>query len=139
MSFKSTGRGDGDAVTMNRKSRCSGGSELGAAAVEFALILSLLVAIIGGIVDFGFAFNAQISLTHAAREAVRIEAIGTGDPVAAATNAFSAPAVTGFDVAVDPCSDSDPARVRTSADYNFFFLPFGSRNLTSEGVMRCGG
>ena len=116
-----------------------GGSERGAAAVEFALILSLLVAIIGGIVDFGFAFNAQLSLTHAAREGVRVEAIGTGDPVAAATSAFSAPAVTAFSaVRVEECP-GDSARLRTSATYNFFFLPFGTQNLTSEGVMRCGG
>lgn len=117
----------------------SDGPEHGAAAVEFALILTLLVALIGGIVDFGFAFNAQISLTHAAREGVRVEAIGTGDPVGVATAAFSAPAVTGFAVAVDGCPGSDPARVQTSANYNFFFLPFGTRSLTSEGVMRCGG
>ena len=112
----------------------------GAAAVEFALVITLLIAIVGGIVDFGFLFNAQISLTHAAREGVRVEAIGTGDPVAAATGAFAAAAVTGFNASVQvACPNANGARVRTQADYNFFFLPFGSRTLQSEAVMRCGG
>jgi Flp pilus assembly protein TadG len=112
----------------------------GAVAVEFAIVFTLLFALFGGIVDFGFLFNAQISLTHAAREGVRVEAIGTGDPVAAATGAFAAPAVTGFSVSVTECPNvNSAARVRTQADYNFLFLPFGSRTLQSEAVMRCGG
>jgi Flp pilus assembly protein TadG len=123
--------------------RCrKGRSEAGAAAVEFALVLTVLVAIIGGIVDFGLAFNAQMSLTHAAREGVREEAINSAskDPIGVATNAFSAPAVTGFTATVtSSCPGADNAVVRTSATYNYFFLPFGSVDLTSEGVMRCGG
>jgi Flp pilus assembly protein TadG len=115
--------------------------EQGAAAVEFALVITLLLAIVGGIVDFGFMFNAQISLTHAAREGVRVEAIGTGDPVAQATAAFAAPAVTGFNATVTAaCPNAGgAARVQTEANYVFFFLPFGARTLRSEAVMRCGG
>jgi Flp pilus assembly protein TadG len=120
--------------------------ELGAAAVEFALVLTLLLAILGGIVDFGFMFNAQISLTHAAREGVRVEAIGTGDPVARATDAFTAPAVTGFGATVTAaCPNAGGvARVETSAVYTYFFagvLPFvgPDRTLQGQAVMRCGG
>jgi Flp pilus assembly protein TadG len=116
------------------------GQEQGAAAVEFALVITLLMAILGGIVDFGFLFNAQISLTHAAREGVRVEAIGTGDPVAAATAAFSAPAVTSFGANVtQPCTNGGSATLTTSAVYSFFFLPFNDRTLNGEAVMRCGG
>jgi hypothetical protein len=114
----------------------------GAAAVEFALVISLLFLLVGGIIDFGFAFNAQVSLTHAAREGVRVEAIGSGNPTQTAKDAFSAPAVSGFDATVvEACSGASPnkARLRTQATYDFFFLPFKSRALTSEGVMRCGG
>jgi Flp pilus assembly protein TadG len=128
--------------TRGARSRL-GRSERGAAAVEFALVLSLLVAILGGIVDFGFAFNAQLSLTHAAREGVRVEAINapSGDSVASATDAFSAPATTNFNaVVISGCPNgSNPARLQASATYTFFFLPFGQRTLTSTGVMRCGG
>jgi Flp pilus assembly protein TadG len=115
------------------------GQEHGAAAVEFALVIGLLIAILGGIVDFGFMFNAQISLTHAAREGVRVQAIGTGDPIAAATAAFSAPAVTGFGATVTPCTTGGNTTLTTSADYSFFFLPLDDRTLTGEAVMRCGG
>jgi hypothetical protein len=119
--------------------------EHGAAAVEFALVVTLLLTLVGGIIDFGLMFNAQISLTHAAREGVRVEAIGTGDPVGAAEGAFTALAVTGFSaVVVEGCPNDDGARLRTSATYNPLFLGFipalgASRNLQSEAVMRCGG
>jgi Flp pilus assembly protein TadG len=115
----------------------------GAAAVEFAIVFVLLFTLLGGIIDFGFAFNAQVSLTHAAREGVRVEAIQSGeDAVDAATAAFSSPAVTNFSASVvDSCpnEDTSQARLQTRADYNFFFLPFGTRSLASEAVMRCGG
>jgi Flp pilus assembly protein TadG len=125
------------------RSRLGRESEGAAAAVEFALIVGLLVAILGGIIDFGLMFNAQISLTHAAREGVRVEAIGTGDPVAAATSAFTAPAVTGFSAQVTaPCPNANGARLQTSATYTAFFLrPIlgETRTLQGEAVMRCGG
>jgi Flp pilus assembly protein TadG len=127
---------------MSGPRRAQRDSTEGAAAVEFALVVSLLFLLVGGIIDFGFAFNAQVSLTHAAREGVRVEAIGSGNATQTATNAFSAPAVTGFNASVvESCSGPSPdkARLRTRATYNFFVLPFGSRALTSEGVMRCGG
>jgi Flp pilus assembly protein TadG len=51
-------------------------NEKGAAAVEFALILPILVMIVFGIFQFGIAFNNWISLTHAAREGVRLASVG---------------------------------------------------------------
>jgi Flp pilus assembly protein TadG len=51
-------------------------NEKGAAAVEFALILPILVIIVFGIFQFGIAFNNWISLTHAAREGVRLASVG---------------------------------------------------------------
>lgn len=46
-------------------------SEEGAAAVEFALVVPLLLTLLFGIVEFGAAYNAQIVVTNAAREAAR--------------------------------------------------------------------
>jgi hypothetical protein len=120
------------------------GMERAAAAVEFALVITLLMTIVGGIIDFGLMFNAQISLTHAAREGVRAEAIGTGDPEAVATAAFSAPAVTAFDANVTAsCPNGTGARLTTEATYQPFFLGFlpldEFMDLESEAVMRCGG
>jgi len=48
----------------------------GAAAVEFALLLPVLLLLIFGIVDFGRALNAQITLTQAAREGARLASLG---------------------------------------------------------------
>ena len=50
--------------------------EKGAAAVEFALLLPLLVVIVFGITTFGFVYKEYITLTHAARDGVRLAAVG---------------------------------------------------------------
>jgi Flp pilus assembly protein TadG len=58
-----------------RRSRSITGDS-GAAAVEFALLLPLLLLIVFGLIDFGRALNAQITLTQAAREGARLDALG---------------------------------------------------------------
>jgi Flp pilus assembly protein TadG len=45
--------------------------ERGAAAVEFALILPVLLMLVGGVIDFGVMYYKQIELTNAARDGVR--------------------------------------------------------------------
>ncbi len=119
----------------------------GAAAVELALVLPLLILLVGGIIDFGFAFNSQISLTHAAREGVRVEAV-TGDTdgaEATAEAAFQAPAASAPGAQVtQPCSTSDEARMIVTANTQIFLLqllPFVDNEIPLEGeaVMRCGG
>ena len=123
------------------KARRVRSGELGAAAVEFALILPILFAILGGIIDFGFAFNAQVGLAHAAREGVRAEAIGLGDGATTAEDAFIPLAVTNVTASVvQKCPSPDNrTRVRIEADYSYFILPFGDATFASEAVMRCGG
>lgn len=48
----------------------------GAAAVEMAVVLPVLLLVLFGLIDFGRAFNEQIQLSQAAREAVRVVAMG---------------------------------------------------------------
>jgi len=55
-------------------------SEKGASAVEFALILPILIILVFGIVEFGIAFNNYITITHAAREGARIAAVDLNNP-----------------------------------------------------------
>ncbi len=47
------------------------GRERGAAAVEFALVLPLLLVLLLGIIDFGLYFYNDLQLTHVARNAAR--------------------------------------------------------------------
>ena len=62
---------------MVRKAR----RDRGAAAVEFALLLPVLLLLVFGIIDFGRALNAQITLTQAAREGARLAALGQSNVV----------------------------------------------------------
>lgn len=56
---------------MNRGRIRRGQGERGAAAVEFGLILPVLLLLVGGIIDFGIMYNKQLLLTNAARDGVR--------------------------------------------------------------------
>src|SRR5262245_45339015 len=51
------------------------GEELGAALVEFALAVPLLLVVIAGIVDFGFVFQRYEVITNAAREGARLASL----------------------------------------------------------------
>jgi Flp pilus assembly pilin Flp len=51
----------------------------GAAAVEFALLLPLLVLLLFGFIQFGLAFSTRIQATNAAREAARQAVVGIDD------------------------------------------------------------
>lgn len=133
-------------------------SERGAAAVEMALVLPVLILLIGGIVDFGRAYYTQIILTNAAREGAR-GAIVLADPVARAEAAgkndipgWQTPVVANRMAPTDPWSVNsagctgittpDAVRVTTSATFNYTFLGFlpglsGTKTLSSNAVMGC--
>src|SRR5690242_4639383 len=49
----------------------------GAQVVEFALIVPLVLVLIGAIIQFGFMFNAQVTVTQAAREGARYASLNT--------------------------------------------------------------
>ena len=50
-------------------------AEKGQALVEFALVLPLLLALLCGIIDFGWLYYNQITLNNAAREGARYAVI----------------------------------------------------------------
>ena len=54
----------------------------GAVAVEMALVLPVLLFVLMAMIDFGRGFNAQILLSQAAREGVRLASL---NPVASST------------------------------------------------------
>ena len=65
-------------------------SERGAVAVEFALVLPILLMLLVGIMEFGKAYNTQISLTHTARETARSMVVNNDKAEAEATGIAAA-------------------------------------------------
>jgi Flp pilus assembly protein TadG len=122
-------------------------TEDGAVAVEFALLLPLLVALLLGIMEFGLLYNAQITLTNAAREGVRTVAI-ENDQAAARNDVRAAalvldPAVSNTDIGFLPvgtCVAGVTATVTITYHYSYLTGFFGDgRTLTGRAAMRCGG
>ncbi len=124
-------------------------SERGAAAVEFALVLPILIVLAFGIVEFSWAFQTQTTLAAAAREGARVLALQGSEAevelaVQAATTSFD-PALTSGDITISPAS-CDGAAAGTNATvtitYSMPFLTglFGDEiTLDADGVMRCNG
>jgi Flp pilus assembly protein TadG len=127
-------------------------SDRGAAALELALVLPLLLTVVFGLVDFARAYNAQQAVTASAREGVRIVALnGTDADAAARAKAAGAP-IPASDLSVaitKKCSAGSPGTAaHVTVTYTFHFLTplpafvpgLGStRTLTGQGEMRCGG
>src|SRR5215212_4181245 len=63
-------QGGGGDVRRSHPARARG--ERGAAAVEFALVLTLLIPMMFGIVDYGVWFADSLSLRHGVHEAARV-------------------------------------------------------------------
>lgn len=116
--------------------------DAGAAAVELALILPFLLLLLGGIIDFGLAFSARISLTHAAREGARVYAL-TQDLNATQTRArAAAPALSGITATATTCTFGQATTVTLTAPHQFIFPfvgNFAGGTMQARGVMRCGG
>lgn len=126
----------------------------GAAAVEMAIMLPLLLLLVFGIIDFGRMLNAQIGVTEAAREGARAAVIQNSQ---AAAEARIAKVVSGATVTVLPDSTPcDGTAVGTDATVTVattfsFITPVGAIaslfagsggfggnvTLTGTGVMPC--
>ena len=116
----------------------------GAVAVEFALVAPILLALVAGIVEFSHAYNAQISVTQAAREAARTMALKDDQSKAALAAIAGAPGLNGddFELAFTPeaCTDEDDMTVTITYPASTLTGLFGSTvTVTGVGAMRCGG
>ncbi len=123
--------------------------ERGASAVEFGLILPLLLLLVLGIVEFGHAFQVHGTLSSAAREGARAMALRNDqdqarDAVREAAAALD-PGITDAQITIDPPAcpfGATGVNVRLTIDYPMPFLTdfFGSGvGMTGTGVMRCNG
>jgi Flp pilus assembly protein TadG len=78
----------------------------GASAVEFAIILPVLVVVVFGIIDFGVIFAQQLALNNGVRQGVRL-AVVAGNPA----NQTCAQVVSGVQSASGPTIGMDPTNV----------------------------
>lgn len=121
-------------------------SERGSVAVEFALILPVLVALLLGVVEFGRAYNAQITVTAAAREGARVMAIqknvsNTKAAVVAASPSLK-PQLADGQITVSPTTCLAGTNTTVTIVYRLNFLTGFMADyvdLTGKAVMRCGG
>lgn len=118
--------------------------ERGAAAVEFALVAPILLALVGGIVEFSHAYNLQISVTQAAREAARNMAIHNNQALARTAALTGAPGLNpaAFTFAFSPgaCAEDLTANVTiTYTERSLTGLIGNTITMTGVGAMRCGG
>lgn len=120
----------------------------GASAVEFALVLPVLLLIVIGIIEFGRAYNIQTTLSNAARDGVRVMALQDSATAARTTTKSSAQTLALSDemISVTPTSCSSegaPGTASVTIEYPFAlvsgFLPIDDFTLTGKGTMRCFG
>lgn len=122
-------------------------NESGAAAVEFALALPLLLILVLGVVEFSRVYNVQISLSNAAREGARTmavldDSVQAEDAAIAAAPSIINPGLNHEDVTVSPAACTAGSTVTVTIDYEVDLITgyFGlNLPLTGKGVMQCGG
>ena len=118
-------------------------NERGAAAVEFALIVSLLLVIIFAIVGFGSVYSELEVMESAAREGARAAAVRTPDQIVASVNDAAAPySVDNTPTANIVCDDAtvgDRVTVSWSQDFEVELVLAPALTFTREmrGVFRC--
>ncbi len=110
----------------------------GASTVEFALIVPVLIMLVFAIFQFGMVFGDHLAITHAAREGVRLAAVGKFNEQEVRDRAFP---VNLTSVTVGYPSGEihgEPVEVRVEYHYQLNIPFFGTRliPLASQAQMR---
>ena len=109
----------------------------GASAVEFALVLPILLALLMGILEFGWAFNGFITVTGAAREGARIAAVDTSnDRVVEAVENHTTIFDTSPTTTIDRGADSVTVEVRGALTPLVGFFRSTDWVITADATMR---
>jgi Flp pilus assembly protein TadG len=119
-------------------------SDRGAAAVEAAFVFPVMILLVFGIIDFGRMLNAQLNVTEAASQGVRVAAFG-GDPTSRVAQIAGADAaIEDLTICAVPADLEEDAQVTVT--YRFeFATPVGALigllddeiDLTGRGAMPC--
>lgn len=121
-------------------------SDRGAVMVELAFILPILVMLLVGIIEFGRAYSAQVSIQGAAREGARSLALreSSGAVNAAVQGSAGSAQVTSVTQGACPAGSNGSttayATVTVNATFTFSipFISLGTRNMSATARMRCG-
>ena len=118
--------------------------EHGAAAVEFAIVASLLFMLVFGIIEYGRIFNQLEVFTSAAREGARVAAVrGTADEIEDAVNKASSPYLPDETPVADKvCTDSTSGQSVTVSWTQHFEISIGilpplNKDVEVKGTFRC--
>lgn len=121
-------------------------SERAAAAVEFALVAPVLIALLLGIIEFGFLIYLNSAAAGAAREGARAAAVSgqVADAVTVAESAYTDTTSRTGSATVSPvgpaCTPGEAVVVTVTESYGSLTKFFGSSfTATGRGEMRCGG
>ena len=136
-------------MTSEHKSKRSERSR-GAAVVEFALVLPLLMMVVFGAIQFGTLFNRQQGLHAAAREGARLAALPSStqaEITTATTNALDGVALAGTPTITitpnvsQPCDNrpGETVTVEITVPTSLEIPMYGtvSKTLKGRGEFRC--
>jgi Flp pilus assembly protein TadG len=132
-------------ITMIKKIK----GQQGGSAIEFAILLPVMIIIICGIIDFGYVMYAKSVITNASREGARA-GITYGEPrmtdaeivqvVSNYCSTFIPSATLNTQVIRSGNNQGDPLTVRINYQHSLWFLPnwigIGPIDLGAETVMR---
>lgn len=131
-------------MTLSAVTKKRAAGEHGAAAVEFALITSVLLMLLFGILEYGRTFSEIEVLTSAAREGARVAAVrGTPDEIAQRIREAAEPYELDSTPSADKtCDDETAGEAVTvswthSLDVSIAFVPAYHRDVVIKGVFRC--
>jgi Flp pilus assembly protein TadG len=138
----------GGEVCAMRSSAPRRGDDHGAAALEFALVLPVLLLVVFGLIDFGRMLNAQLVVSEAAREGARAAAlVGQSEGEARIDNIAGASVGT-VDRDVDECpanpGPTDFAEATVTLDFTWatplgVILSNSVVTITGHSEMQCQG
>ncbi|MBI4730363.1 MAG: pilus assembly protein [Acidobacteria bacterium] len=130
---------------MTRPNTRQKSHEDGAAAVEFALIVGILIMIVFAILEYGRMYSQYLVLQSAAREGARVAAVRGTDLeieariVQAASGFQIGPGIPAADHLCTDLTIGQPVTVSWTQDFrvDIPLLPATTKTVTVKGVFRC--